>query len=161
MKYQQSAIEKAIKENLTKNLLVVIICVLFYNTLFESLSNIQPEGIGDFLMVVSILLVTVSFACFAFTYEKTHIYSLGTRLLAHSATFIFMLLIGLLLESMVISIRIIYPSLHLIILFFSMLLYLGIALYDFWDLFRLSQKAHDEETNNKNINKIAQISVQE
>ena len=45
-----------------------------------------------------------------------------------------MLLTALILESMVLAIKIVYPSFFIIILIFSFLLYTSIALYDFWDL---------------------------
>ncbi len=48
-----------------------------------------------------------------------------------------MLLIALLLESIVLATRVIYPSFYGIIAVFSILLYLGIVLYDFWDLSRI------------------------
>ena len=131
-----SYLQKAIKENLLKNGLIIILALISYIPLSNALRQIKPDEIGDFLLIVSILLVTVCFANFAFTYEKSNLVAHGTRLLSHSATFIFMLLIALLLESMVIAVNVIYPSIYLIILTFSVLLYTGIALYDFWDLLR-------------------------
>jgi hypothetical protein len=127
----------SIKENLIKNFLIIVLVFLFYNNLRIGLKTIDSNQISDFLLVTSMLLVTVCFANFAFSYEFTKIKSLGMRLLSHISTFIFMLLIALLLESLVISIGIVYPSLFAIILTFSLLLYLGIALYDFWDFFRV------------------------
>jgi hypothetical protein len=117
-------------------LLIVLITVLSYNKLKITLSTLAPEQIGDFLLVISILLVTVSFANFAFTYEKSSFDNFKTRLLSHTATFIFILLTALLLASMTISIGVIYPALFGIIAVFSILLYLGVALYDYWDLLR-------------------------
>ncbi len=131
-----SYLHKAIKENLLKNGLIIILALLSYNPLSNALREIKADQMGDFLLIVSILLVTVCFANFAFTYEKSNLVAHRTRLLSHSATFIFMLLIALLLESMVIAVNVIYPSIYVIILAFSVLLYIGIALYDFWDLLR-------------------------
>lgn len=131
-------LETIVKENLIKNLIVGICVFLFYPNLQKGITGITTESISTLLSVISILLVTVCFANFAFTYEKIKIESLGSRILAHSATFLFLLVTALLLESMVISIGVIYPSLYGIAIIFSILLYISIILYDFWDLFRVS-----------------------
>lgn len=131
-------LEIIVKENLIKNLIVAVCVFLFYPNLQRSISGVSVESIGGLLSVISILIVTVCFANFAFTYEKININSLGSRLLAHSATFLFLLIIALLLESMVISIGIAYPSLYSVSIIFSVLLYISVILYDFWDLFRVS-----------------------
>ncbi len=47
-----------------------------------------------------------------------------------------MLLIATLLESMVLTVRVVYPSLHTLILGFAALLFLGVVAYDFWDYLR-------------------------
>jgi hypothetical protein len=47
-----------------------------------------------------------------------------------------MLLIALLLESMVLAVKVVYPSFYSIILGLAVLLYIGVILYDFWDFFR-------------------------
>ena len=133
----QTNLEITIKENAIKNLIVLICCFLFYPNLQNGLSDISSEVMGNFLLTISIFLVTVCFANFAFTYEKININSLGSRLLAHSATFLFLLLTALLLETMTIAIGIVYPSIYGIAIIFSVLLYLSIFLYDIWDLFRI------------------------
>lgn len=127
------------KENIVKNVLIVFFGLLALPYFSRSLSVIQADQLGNFLLILSILLVTVCFANFAFTYEKAKFNTVGGRLLAHAATFIFMLLILLMLESMCVAIYIIYPSLYQIVVGFSALLYLGIALYDFWDFLRVEQ----------------------
>ena len=81
-------------------------------------------------------LVTVCFANFAFTYERSDFKSLGARWLSHLATGIFMLLILLLLVSICIISNTVYPSLNPLMVVFSALLYLGVLLYDFWDFLR-------------------------
>ena len=133
----QTNLEITIKENLVKNLIVIVCCFLFYPSLKNSLIAVSTEIMGNLVLVISIFLVTVSFASFAFTYEKININSLGSRLLAHSATFLFLLLTALLLETMVIAIGVAYPSLYGMAIVFAMLLYTSIILYDIWDLFRV------------------------
>lgn len=125
-----------IKENIVKNILILIIVGFLYPVFSKTLSAITVDAMNNFLLVISILLVTVCFANFAFTYEKSKLQTMKGRLLSYSATFIFMLLTALLLEVMVLAVKIVYPSFYGMIFVFAALLYLGIALYDFWDLFR-------------------------
>ena len=126
----------SLKQNIVKNVLIIIIAIFFWPVLSASLREIQIQQLGDFLVMISILLVTVCFANFAFTYEKSKLTTTSGKLLSHLATFIFMLLILLLLESMALAVRVIYPSFFPIIFWFSVLLYTGVILYDFWDFFR-------------------------
>ncbi len=126
-----------IRDNLVKNILAIIIAAIAYPYLSDTLAIIQVSDMGNFLLIISILLVTVCFPLFAFTYEKSKLQSLGQRFLSHGATFIFILLAAFLLESMVLVVKFIYPPLYGIILLFSILLYVGIVFYDFWDLMRV------------------------
>ena len=129
-----------IYQNIIKNLLIIVIAAFLWLVISVSLQQLQVGQIGDFLIMISILLVTVCFANFAFTYEKNRSDISNINLLSHAATFVFMLLILLLLESMVLAVKVVYPSFYIIILGFSVLLYAGIILYDFWDLFRYQQR---------------------
>lgn len=129
-----------IKENLIKNLIVIVLTFVFYPYIKTGLADVTAASTGDFLLIISILLVTVCFANFAFTYETVKIKDFGKRILAHIDTFIFMLLIALTLESMIIAVSKTYPSLTVIVTVFSILLYIGIALYDFWDINRAIDK---------------------
>jgi len=95
---------------------------------------------GNLLSIISILLVTVCFANFAFTYNHSKMENVQMRILAHFTTFIFLLLTALLLEVLVISVGVTYPSMYNLVLVFSALLYLGIVLYDFWDFFKCFKK---------------------
>lgn len=125
-----------IKENVAKNILVLTISAFLYPVISKALVQIKFEQTNDFLLIISMFLVTVCFANFAFTYEKSKLQTRTGKLLAHSATGVFMLLIALLLESIVLAVEVVYPSFHAIIFGFSILLYLGAILYDFWDLTR-------------------------
>lgn len=128
-------------ENALKNLLAIAFAMLAYPFINQSLSGIDASALANFLLVVSILLVTVCFANFAFTYEKARMATRSGRLLAHSTTGIFMFLIAALLESVALGVHIIYPSLSPIIVGFTALLYIGLALYDFWDLLKVEAVA--------------------
>lgn len=127
-----------IKENLIKNFLIILTAVFCFPFFSDKLGGVEGGQMNNFLLILSILLVSVSFANFAFTYEKTKMLKSPQRWLSHVATFVFMLLFALLLESMIIVVRQVYPSLSGIIIVFSGLLYLGLVLYDFWDLERNS-----------------------
>ena len=126
----------SMKENLAKNILILVIAICFWPILSSSLSQIQNDQTNDFLLIISVLLVTVCFANFAFTYEESDLRTTGGKLLSHSATFSFMLLIALLLESIVLATKSVYPSFYNIIFGFAILLYIGIILYDIWDYMR-------------------------
>lgn len=128
--------ERSVKECLMKNFIIIVVSMLFFRELESCVKTIPPSGIGDFLLLISIILVTACFANFAFSYEHSIMELLGMRLLSHVSTFIFMLLIALLLEAMVIGIALNYQGILVPVIVFCLLLYVGCALYDFWDLFR-------------------------
>ncbi|MBI4273050.1 hypothetical protein HY621_04330 [Candidatus Uhrbacteria bacterium] len=128
-----------LKENIIKNIVVILIATFLLSTISEALTQIKVEQMNDFLLMISMLLVTVSFANFAFTYEKSKLKTISGRFLSHTATGIFMLLTALLLESMVFAVQVVYPFFYPLILWFSLLLYCGIILYDAWDIARAEQ----------------------
>jgi hypothetical protein len=125
-----------IKENLIKNIIIIIGALLFYPVITNAILKIQTEQISNFLLVISMLLVTVCFANFAFTYEKSKLRNSKIRFLSHGATLIFMLLIALFLESIAVAVKVAFPSFHILNIIFSILLYVGVILYDFWDLLK-------------------------
>lgn len=129
-------VSKLIKENLLKNLLVLVTAGLLYPLIFNSISGIQPEQMNDFLLILSIFLVTASFANFAFTYEKSKLNLFWHKIISHTATFFFLLLTALILESLILCVKVVYPSFSAMILIFSILLYVGIIFYDIWDISR-------------------------
>lgn len=127
-----------LKENIFKNILVVALALFLYPVFSEAVDTIRVEQMNDFLLTVSIFLVTVSFACFGFTYEKSRLQTVGGKLVSHGATFLCMLIIAFLLEIMILAIRVVYPSFYGIFAWIGILLYLVIVLYDFWDIDRAS-----------------------
>lgn len=127
---------RSLLECLLKNVATLLLVGALYLPIFSSLESIGKDEMSDFLFLVSIMLVTACFANFAFSYEFSIIENAPMRYFSHVSTFIFMGLIALLLEAMVIAVGIVYPALYTIVTLFCVLLYVGIALYDFWDLFR-------------------------
>lgn len=136
---RKNPLAQIIRESLLKNLVALVVAVFLTPTIVSQLKQtLNHNNVGDFLLFISILLVTVCFANFAFSYE--HLprgYRRELKLLAHAATFVFMLLIGLLLITVAAAMQVVYPSLFLVTLAFSLLLYFGMALYDLWDSLRL------------------------
>ena len=129
--------KKLILENVWKNLLVLLVTAIAVPFIQTSVRILAPESLGNFLLVISMLLVTVCFANFGFTYKDSNIHSFGVRMLSHFATFLFLLLTALLLAAITIGVGIVYPSLFAFFSVFSILLYIAVVLYDFWDLFRI------------------------
>lgn len=120
-----------------KNSLVLLLAGLAYPTIAKSISVIDADGLSNFLFVMSIFLVTVCFANFAFVYEKAKMKLVHGRLFAHATTFIFMFLIAVMLESVAHAMHVVYPSLSVVVVPMTALLYIGLAMYDFWDLLRV------------------------
>ena len=120
------------KIHLAKNGLVILLALMFYPLQARALAAIQPDQLNNFLLVISMLLVTVCFANFAFTYHKGKSGG-GFQLLAHASTFVFMVLIALLLESTALVVKAVYPAFTSLIFIYAILLYAGVVLYDFWD----------------------------
>ncbi|MBI4994879.1 hypothetical protein HZC21_04535 [Candidatus Peregrinibacteria bacterium] len=125
-----------VKKHLIKNALVIVIAGIFWPAISQALSQIKVEQTNDFLLILSMFLMVISFANFAFTYEKSKLKTKSGSFLSYTSTFIFILLTALLLESLVLAVKIVYPSFYIMIFGFAILLYIGIVLYDFWDLFR-------------------------
>lgn len=132
----QISIGRALTENSIKHILILLICLLIYNPILNEFQSVRMINLGEFLMVISIFLVTACFANFASSYEITDISRSWMRILSQSASFIFLLLIAMLLQAMVTGILIFNPEHFRFGFLFSLLLYLGIILYDYWDFLR-------------------------
>lgn len=126
-------------ETLITDVIIVILAIFLWPVFAASLAGIDAGQIANFLLMISILLVTVCFANFAFTYEKSKLQTKGGKWLSRSAAVVYMVLIALLLETMVLAIKVVYPSFYVIALIFSILLYLGCVLYDLWDAMRVPE----------------------
>jgi hypothetical protein len=131
--------KRAIGENAVKNIIVLVLLVLSYHSIQQSLysSPIANDSaiLGSLLVAVSILAVTACFGNFAFTYEKVEHASFGWRLFAHTTTGVLMLLIGLSLEMTSVISNLLIGS-FLVFDLSLVLLYVASILYDFWDFKR-------------------------
>ena len=128
--------KKLLWENIWKNVLVILVIALSWPFIQNRLAVIEQNDFGNFLLVISILLVTVCFANFGFTYRDSDTRVKEIRWLFHIATFLFLLLTALLLLTMSWGISVAYPEMSLLFYIFSLLLYIAVVLYDFWDILR-------------------------
>ncbi|MBI2021262.1 hypothetical protein HYS93_00045 [Candidatus Daviesbacteria bacterium] len=126
-------------ENVAKNIIIVLFLILAYPEIktFLLSSTIASDKaiIGNFLVAVSILAVTACFMAFSITYEKIAPDSLSSRLLAHFATGLPILLIGLSLEMTSVLAKLLVGDFYVFNISL-LILYLSTVLYDFWDLKR-------------------------
>jgi len=132
---------RMVKENITKNIILVVILGLLYPVIENFLSNsnliLDKVSAGSIVVVTSIVAVTACFGNFAFTYEKINEKKGFQRYLAHFTTGLFMLVIGISLIFTTMLTFIIMGHFILIDITF-LLLYLACVGYDFWDVYRLS-----------------------
>ncbi|MBI2126751.1 MAG: hypothetical protein HYU02_05500 [Thaumarchaeota archaeon] len=123
-------------ENISKNIVLIILLALLFKPLQNVLSEASLADAGSILSFASLTLVAALFGNFAFTYEFSNVKNKAERLLAHSTTFLLMLAVGLLLETSTIVISIRVNSLLPLATLISAIVYSASVLYDFWDLLR-------------------------
>ena len=97
---------KLVLENVWKNVLVILVTALSWPFIQNRLAVIDRDNFGNFLLVISFLLVTVCFANFGFTYRDSDTRSKEIRILSHIATSLFLLLTALILNTMSLGIGI-------------------------------------------------------
>jgi hypothetical protein len=137
--------DKVIKENITKNVLLIILLILSYFPIKQHLigSSLLADKVvaGNLLLAVSIFIVIACFGNFAFTYEKINIRNNFERYFAHFLTGLLVFIIGinLILTSMLIYFILGRLFLIDLILF---LLYLACVGYDFFDLFKTTHNSY-------------------
>jgi len=131
--------EQLIKENIIKNLIVIMVLLSLYLPIHQFLTDSplaqDKPAAGDILVAVSIIAVCACFGNFAFTYEKIKITPVQ-KYIAHITTAILMFLLGISLMCTAELIFIImgYSILiHILII----LLYTACVGYDFWDMYKL------------------------
>ena len=132
----QITIKRALIENTLKHLSIIVSCFILSSYIYNELGSTQLSNLGEFLMLISIFLVTACFANFASSYELTDISKNWMRILSQFASLINLLLIAMLLLTMMIAIDIVYNKMFDLASVFSILLYFGIIVYDYWDFLR-------------------------
>lgn len=130
---------KLVKENLLKNILVAVLLLLSISPIMTFAANSPMASnlglAGSVLAAVSTIAVIACFGNFAFTYEKISKKNKFERLLAHFTTGAFMFIIGISMIFTSVLISLIMGS-FIVINIVLVLLYLANVGYDFWDLFR-------------------------
>ncbi|MFA6888899.1 MAG: hypothetical protein WC254_05390 [Candidatus Woesearchaeota archaeon] len=135
--------KQILKENILKNILIVVILILIYfpiHTYTENSSfNKDNTAIGNVIIAVSLFSVCACFGNFGFTYEKINPKNRFQRIIAHTTTGLLMLVLGitLMFTAELIFLTIGYFILIHVIVF---LLYIACIGYDFWDLYRLEEE---------------------
>lgn len=133
--------EKIIKENIIKNVILIILLTIVYSPIRDYLSNsdiaADKASAGDILVAISIIAVIACFGNFAFTYEKIDAERTFHRYLAHFTTGLLMLVIGTSLISTSILVSFIMGHFILVDVMLSML-YVACISYDFYDLLKAS-----------------------
>jgi hypothetical protein len=128
-------------ENTIKNTILIVFLTVFYFILENSFSKIDSIHYDSVLMVVTIIIMASLFADYAFSYTGLNIKSKIQRDFEHLITFIIMFITGLCLEVVVIVMNFKIGGNHWFFPMISILFYISLVLYDFWDLLRYhSQK---------------------
>ncbi len=131
--------QKIIKENIIKNIILLILLALAYFPIQSYLVNsnlISDEASsGNILVATSIIAVIACFGNFAFTYERVNTKKNTHKYLAHFTTGLLMLIIGISLIFTDILISFIMGKFILIDMTLA-LLYIACVSYDFWDILR-------------------------
>ncbi len=131
--------QKIIKENIIKNIILLILLALAYFPIQSYLVNsnlISDEASsGNILVATSIIAVIACFGNFAFTYERVNTKKNTHKYLAHFTTGLLMLIIGISLSFTDILISFIMGKFILIDMTLAFL-YIACVSYDFWDILR-------------------------
>ena len=128
--------KKIIIENTIKNIIITLILIFLYQPMFDLFSNIDQTHYPNLLTTFTLLIMAVLFADYAFTYKDTNLQNHKLRIISYAITFIIMLCTGILLELVVILVNL-ELGFHLyIISIVSILFYISLVLYDYWDLLR-------------------------
>lgn len=94
-----TCMNKIIKEYLIKNAVILLLLLFsfFVITVYLESSGISgdKDSSGNMLIATSIIAVVACFGNFAFTYEKTNLNSLSSRVLGHLITGFLTLVIGI------------------------------------------------------------------
>lgn len=130
---------KIFLENIIKNGILLVTCVLCYPLIKNSLLDVPTADVTDILTIITVMLVFGASVNFAFSYEKVNIKSSWQRFMGHITTFVAMMIIVLVIESIMILVQIAFPVISPLLSIIGALSILCILLYDFWDLFRYQE----------------------
>jgi hypothetical protein len=129
--------KKRYKENLVKNILLIILLVLLYSPIQSYILRgglvSDKTSAGSILIAVSIIAILAAFGNFEFKYDKVNLNKTAQRYFAHIITGILMFVMGVSMIMTGILISLIMG--HFVLIDITLLLlYIACIGYDFWDL---------------------------
>lgn len=127
---------KILLENIIKNGILLTTCLICYPLIRNTLLQIPTASVTDLLTTITIMLVFGAAVNFAFSYEKVNIKNTWQRFVGHVTTFVAMMILLLVIESIIILVQISIPFAYPLVTVIGLLSIICILLYDFWDLFR-------------------------
>lgn len=135
--------QKILIENIIKNVILVILLILFYFPLKKFLVQLNMEDYDSILIVSTLLIMAFLFADYAFTYKFANLKNSPERFLAHLTTGIIMFGTGALLECTVVSLNLQIANNFFLLELIIVLFYISLVLYDFFDLNDALKNLHD------------------
>ncbi|MBU0975975.1 hypothetical protein KJ918_04200 [Patescibacteria group bacterium] len=127
-----------VKENVIKNLLALLVILISYPIFKSLLKEVNESQVSNLLVIISIFFISIQFAGFSFSYADSKKDSV-MKMLGHVLTFFAMSLTGILLETIVITVQMVYPSFFPVMTILSVLIYITVLLFDFWDALKLQK----------------------
>ncbi len=124
--------KRTVKDNIIKNALLILAFLFLYNYVRSQVMFIKEDPVffQTFLISVSIIILCAMFGCFSFRYKNTGEESIW---LGHLVTALFMFGTGIMFEVLIVLVNV---QLFTIL---SIVMYLGLVAYDFWDLLQIEK----------------------
>jgi drug/metabolite transporter (DMT)-like permease len=126
--------------NTIKNFLILVILIIIYNIIKNDFKNIDPDGKYYSPLITSIGLILAGSISGSFTFTYNRNYKNHTELiLGHVTTVLFMTGIGLLIIIINILLNIPFQKIDvkIPIRIISLIIYLGLVSYDYWDAYNI------------------------
>lgn len=123
-----------IKQNILKNLTVVLITIVLILWVKPYTVGIEKSGL-DVFFFLSIFPLGAMFAYFAFSYSATNLKSPTHRMLADLSTLIFLIIICFAIALSTLLGVLSTPQLTFPFILLALLLISGCLIYDFWNLY--------------------------
>ncbi len=127
------------KWNFLKNFILFVVLILSYPIIQREFMVVtNPQTLNTLLLFVGLVIVAPLFACFQFSYQFSIKSNQSNLLVSHIATFLSMLVCGLLIA----MIDVIFVRLVGDIFIFRLTLFLFLVclvVWDFWDFWRIQK----------------------
>lgn len=126
--------------NILKNLVLILALALAYPEIQREFSAVtDTQTLNTLLLFIGLIIVAPLFANFQFSYQFSHKGKFSNILSSHIATFLAMLVIGLLIEMVdVIFVRLVG---NIVIFRLTLLAFMTcMIVWDCWDYWRLEKK---------------------